>query len=65
MSTLSRMKIKNCILIWKKENTFYTNEKVIFLLNKKRDFIEITFLTIKYWGKVRWERKPEKQESIS
>jgi len=29
-----------CIFGWKKDNTFYTNEKVLCLPNKKIDFIE-------------------------
>jgi len=40
-------KIKNCILAWKKDNTFCTSEKVSCLPYKKRDFIEKTLLKIK------------------
>jgi len=40
MFTLSRMKIKNCVLGWKKDNIFCTNEKVPCLSYKKRDFLE-------------------------
>lgn len=40
MSTLSRMKIKNCVLVWKKDNIFFNYEKVSCLSYNKRDFIE-------------------------
>ena len=51
MSTLSRMKIKTYILVWKKENTFYTNEKVPCLSYKKRVLIEKLHLLLNIGGK--------------
>jgi len=51
MFTLSRMKIKNCIFIWKKDNIFCTNEKVPCLSYKKRVLIEKLHLLLNIGGK--------------
>jgi len=42
---------KNCLLGRKKDNTFYTNEKVPRLPYKKRDFIEKHFQLLNTGGK--------------
>ncbi len=66
MFTLSRIKIKNCIFIWNKDNIFCTNEKASCLSYKKKGFLEkLSLLLNKYLGEERWEGKSEKPESIS
>ncbi len=62
--TLLRMKIKNCIFIWKKDNIFCNNEKVPCLSYKKRDFLEKLHLLLNFGGEEKWEGKPEKPGSI-